>query len=106
MLSHDCMASPQLSERSRALDVSLRRSKSLAAADVRALRARALKADGVDGVANIQELTDGLVGHRELTVPFGASSCNPHRVVLCLEVAEHISWRQQVCRECDVVWAR
>ena len=61
---------------------------------VRALRARSIRAYGVEGAMNIRELTGGLIEQRELTQPF-QHKCAEYEWVTCLEVAEHIAWDYQ-----------
>ena len=52
-----------------------------------------LHAVGVDGIANIEALTNGLVRHHDLTRPF--EPCAVYPLVMCLEVGEHIPWKHQ-----------
>lgn len=57
------------------------------------LRSRNVRAEGVDGVPGIHNMTQGLVEQRELTKPF--VPCREYRFVTCLEVGEHIPWKRQ-----------
>ena len=61
---------------------------------VRHLRARGLRAHGVDGIAGIHNFSGGLVDEHDLTRPL-ATPCRQYSVVTSLEVGEHIPFRRQ-----------
>ena len=55
---------------------------------VKSLRSANISAEGYEGAANVEEVSEGVVHHKDLTEPF--TPCRAFDWVLHLEVAEHI----------------